>query len=298
MAGYLGELAAITTAFCWAITSVFFSYSGRQLGSVVVNLSRLLFAVIFMLVTHLVLQGSPLPLQAEPFRWGWLGLSGLLGLALGDGFLFQAFVLIGPRLSSLMMALVPILSAFLGWVFLGETITALELAGIVLAVGGIGWVVTERRTGRTQVENKRYGLGLLFGLGGALGQATGLITAKFGLVDGFSTTSALLIRMLAATLVLWGLAALRGRIGMTVRGWQHRRALWAILAGTISGPFIGVWLSLVSIQLTRVGIASTLMALTPLILIPISYVLLKEHIGLRSILGTVLALVGVALIFM
>lgn len=91
----IGQLAAIATAFCWSATAVFFSYSGQRIGSAVVNRSRLLFALAFISLTHLLLEGSLFPLGAEPFRWGWLGLSSVLGLVLGDAALFYAYVLIG-----------------------------------------------------------------------------------------------------------------------------------------------------------------------------------------------------------
>lgn len=263
-----------------------------------VNLSRLLFAFIIMASTHWLLFGSLLPLQAEPFRWGWLALSSLLGLVVGDGSLFQAFVLLGPRLSTLIMALVPIFSTFLGWLFFGETVSGIELSGIALTVSGVAWVVSEKRSGQTQVANKQYGLGIFFGLMGALGQASGLIAAKFGLAGDFSAASATVIRMMVAMLFLWSVATLRRRVGHTIRQWQDRKILAAILAGTLVGPFIGVWLSLVAIQWARVGIASTLMALTPIIIIPISYFMFKEAITLRSIGGTLIALSGVALIFL
>lgn len=263
-----------------------------------VNLSRLLFAVLLMSTAHFLLFGQWLPLGAEPFRWGWLGLSSVLGLVVGDSALFQAFVLLGPRLSTLIMALVPIFTTFMGWLFFGETVTAVELAGIVLSVSGVAWVVSERRSGPVRVANKQYRLGILFGLLAALGQASGLITAKFGLIDNFPAASANVIRMLVAMLVLWSVAVWRGKAGFTVRQWRQARVLLAILAGTFLGPIAGVWLSLVAIQQARVGIASTLMALSPIILLPLSYLIYKERITLRSTIGTVVALTGVALIFL
>jgi drug/metabolite transporter (DMT)-like permease len=221
---YLGELAAISAAFCWALTSIFFTFSGRQVGSVVVNLSRLLFAILMMTSAHFLLYGNFLPLQAEPFRWGWLGVSSILGLVIGDSALFQAYILIGPRLASLLMALVPIFTTFFGWLLFGETLTTLEFLGIVVTISGVAWVVSERRSALITVENKHYGLGILFGLGGAFGQATGLITAKFGLAGNFPPASANVIRMLVATLVLWGIAAFQGRISHTITQWRYRRA--------------------------------------------------------------------------
>lgn len=289
---------AIATATCWAFTSLFFSYSGRRVGSQAVNTSRLLFAFIILSLIHWGVYGSLLPLQAGVNRWGWFTLSSILGLAVGDGLLFQAFVLIGPRLSTLTMALVPIFSTFLGWLIFGETVNGRELTGIFLTVGGIAWVVTERRSDQVVVADKQYGLGILLGIGGALGQAAGLITAKFGLVDDFSAFSATLIRMFVAMVLLWGFAAWRGDLGFVVQQWRQRQVLLAMLAGAVVGPVTGVWLSLAAIQLTRIGIASTLMALTPIIILPLTYFFLKERITLRSVVGTVLSLSGVALIFL
>ncbi|MCI0395563.1 MAG: DMT family transporter [Chloroflexi bacterium] len=294
----LGQLAALGTAVCWSFTAIFFSYSGRQVGSQVVNRSRLLFALGFLTVTHLILEGTLFPPDAEPFRWGWLALSSLLGLVLGDSFLLRAYVLVGPRLAMLMMSSAPIWSTLLAWLFLGEKMTTPELAGIFLTVAAIGWVVTEKQAGRTVVENKQYSRGLLFGLGGALGQATNLITAKFGLVGGFPTISATWIRILVALVVLWAVAAVQGQVTHTIQMWRNRKAFPAIVGGTVAGPFLGIWLSLVAIQLARVGIASTLMALPPVLLIPLGYLIYRERVTRRAVAGTVVAFVGVALIFL
>ena len=295
---YLGELAALATAFCWSTTAIFFSYSGRRIGSHVVNRSRLIFALLFIALSHLVLEGTLFPLGVEPFRWGWLGVSSVLGLVLGDTFLFYAYVLIGPRLSMLMMSLVPIINTVAGRVLFQETISGFELGGILLAVAGVAWVVTEPRVEGTVVENKQYGRGLLAALAGALGQATNLIAAKYGLVGDFPPVSATLIRLLVAVIVLWGLAALRGEAGATVRKWRDRKSFWAMMGGTISGPFLGIWLSMVAVQLARLGIASTLMALPPVILIPVEYIVYRTRVSARGLVGTVVAIGGVALILL
>ncbi|MCZ7665740.1 MAG: DMT family transporter [Chloroflexi bacterium] len=155
-----GELAAIGTAVCWSLTAVFFSYSGRKIGADVVNRSRLIFALLFLAIMHMLLEGSLFPQDVAPFRWWWLGVSGILGLVLGDTFLFKAYVMIGPRLSMLMMSSVPIFSVLFGWLLFDESITSVEMVGILLAVGGIGWVVTEKQLGLTMVENKAYKAGL------------------------------------------------------------------------------------------------------------------------------------------
>lgn len=294
---FVGELAALTTAVMWSLTAVFFSYSGRRIGSEVVNRSRLLFAFLFLTIAHLLIEGTLFPFGAEPYRWFWFAVSSLLGLVLGDTFLFQAYVLIGPRLSMLMMATVPIYSTIFGLILFQETISGVEAAGILLAVAGVGWVVTEKQPGRTAVENKQYRRGLLFALAGALGQVANLITARYGLEGGYSTVSATIIRIFVAIIILWGLAALRGQVRHTFRMWQDRPAFQAMVAGSFVGPFLGIWFSLIAIQNARLGIASTLMALPPVLLIPIEYVAYGRRVSRRGIAGTVVAICGIALLF-
>jgi drug/metabolite transporter (DMT)-like permease len=294
---YPGEMAALATALLWSFTAILFSHSGRIVGSDVVNRSRLLFAFGFLLVAHHLLYGSPFPTGAEPFRWGWLGLSSVLGLVVGDGALFQAYVLVGPRLAMLMMSSAPIISVVLAWALLGETVSLWEFGGIMLTLAGIAWVVTEKKK-RTVVEYKQYSRGLLFGFIAALGQATNLIAAKFGLAGDFPTLSATLIRIVVAILFTWALAGWQGRLTHTVRQWQNLRILTILLAGTIVGPFLGIWFSLTAIQLTRVGIAATLMALPPVILIPLGYLIYRERVSWRAVMGTAVAFGGVALIFL
>ena len=295
---YLGELAAMGTAVMWSLTAVFFSYSGRRVGSEVVNRSRLLFAFMFLSISHLLLEGSLFPQHVEGFRWFWFAVSSILGLVLGDTFLFQAYVLIGPRLSMLLMSTVPIYSVIFGWLLFGETVATLEMAGILLAVAGVGWVVTEKQAGKTVVENKQYKAGIFFGLLGALGQVANLVTARYGLVGGFPSISATIIRILVAIVVMWGYALLRGKVRYTFSKWRDRKAFPAMVGGAFVGPFLGIWLSLIAIQLTRLGIASTLMALPPVLLIPIEYFVYKKPISLRGMVGTAVAITGVALIFL
>ncbi len=294
---YWGELAAVGTAVMWSLTAIFFSYSGRRVGSEVVNRSRLLFAFLFLAISHRVLEGSFFPQQVEGFRWFWFSVSSILGLVLGDTFLFQAYVLIGPRISMLLMATVPIYSVIFGWLLFGETVTGIEMSGILLAVAGIGWVVTEKRPGLTVVENKHYKAGVFFGLLGALGQVANLVTARYGLVDDFPSISATIIRILVAVVVMWGYALLRGKVRYTFGKWRDRKAFPAMVGGSFVGPFLGIWLSLIAISLARLGIASTLMALPPIMLIPFEYFVYKKRVSWRGTAGTIIALAGVALIF-
>lgn len=300
MTNYLGEFAAILTAVCWTFTAVFFALAGREVGSVVTNRVRLLLAVLLLSTTHWLVLASPLPLHAEPERWFWLSISGVIGLAIADAFLFQSYVWIGPRLGMLLMSSAPVLATLLAWIFLGETLRLWQITGILLTVGGIAWVVLERNgSAVTPAEKSNFGWGILFGLGAATGQAIGLITAKKGLGGDFPALSGNLIRMIAAAAVMWSYTIARGRAGFTLKRFVSSRSVTLnILGGSFFGPFIGVWLSLVAVQLTHVGVASTLMALAPIFMLPVGYYIFKEKISGRVIFGTVTAMAGVSLLFL
>jgi len=312
----MGEIAALVTSLCWSLTSVQFTLAGRKIGSKVVNRVRLILAVIYLSLAHLLVYGELWPVHADLFRWGWLGLSGTIGLVIGDACLFQAFLFIGTRRSMLLMTLVPVISTLVAWAWLGETLHPIEIVAVLLAVGGVAWVVSERkrarngplaegeraRSERARSERARserhYGLGVLLGLGGALGQALGLVIAKQGLIGDFPSLSATLIRMVVASGVIWLLAMARGQVAETWHVLREQKAWWLLIGGALSGPFIGVWLSMVAVQNAQVGIASTLMALSPIILIPLDRWVFHEQVSSRSVAGTVLALAGTAIILL
>ncbi len=302
MTAYAGHIAALATSVAWTFTSTFFTLSGRQVGSMIVNRTRLLLAVVFVTLMHWLTQGQPFPVDAEPFRFGWLALSGLIGFVFGDGCLFQAFIMLGPRLSMLLMALAPVISAVLGWVLLHETLAPYELLGIALTVGGVALVVSERRNDGNpgnQVETRHYVLGVLLGLGAALGQAGGLVCSKLGLEGDFSPLSGNLIRLTTAALAIWAFTLLRRQARASFETLKaHPRALYAITGGAIAGPFVGVWLSLIAIQKAPLGVASTLMSLPPIFLLPVGRLLFDERIGARAIAGTVVAIAGTAILFL
>ncbi|MEJ5312937.1 DMT family transporter [Anaerolinea thermophila] len=294
----MGEIAALLTSVFWAFSSIIHTFAGRRVGPGVLNRARLLFAVIWILLTHWILQGTPFPFHATPERWFWLGLSGVVGLVLGDWFLFYSYVTIGARMGTLIMASVPMLSAVLAWIFLGETLTPAEIFGMVLVVAGISMVILDRTNGNTHLPRRAYWLGVLAGFGGALGQAGNLILAKPGLAGDFPSISGVAIRMVTATVVLWGITFIKKEVRPTLDALKDRRALGLILLGSMIGPFAGVWLSMVAIQNTLVGIASTLMALSPVILLPLSRWFFHESISWRAIAGTFICMAGTAALFL
>ncbi len=294
---YIGEIAAIITSITFAINSTLFTLAGRQVGSIVVNRLRLAAASLLLLIAHWILLGSPWPVEAGFDRWFWLGLSGIVGLVLGDALLFQSFVLVGPRLAMLMMSLAPVMSALLAWIFLEEYLKLAQIAGILVTLLGVVWVVIEKNSAKV-VDQGQYIKGILMGFGGAVGQAVGFVMAKIGLTEGFSPISGNYIRMVTAMVLIWLITLFRREFSRTIsEGIKNPAAVLKIAAGAFSGPFLGVSLSLFALQHTSVGVASTLMALPPLFLLPVDYYYFKERFGWGAIAGTALALIGVGILF-
>lgn len=257
--------------------------------------------MLFVGTAHWLLTGQPFPITAESFRFLWLGLSALVGLVLGDTLLFQCYVLVGARIGVLLFTLSPVFGTLIAWIALGERLSLPEMAAIGLTLAGVIWVVLERgsRVEGGRAQGRDYLKGILFGVASNLCQALNLVLAKQGLVGGFSPLSAVMIRMTVALVAIWALAAVQGEFGRTIRKVRaDRRAAWAIVGGAFAGPFLGVWLSMAAVQAARVGIASTLMALTPVFSLPLVRLVFRERVTLRAVIGTLVAMAGVAVMML
>ncbi len=132
----IGEVAATLTAFCWTISAIAFTTSSKEIGSQVVNRIRVIVAFVLLFVVNWIFLGQPIPVQASGEHWLWLLLSGLVGLAIGDTFLFKAYQLIGARLGLLLLSLAPVFSILIAWIFMGEILTTLQVIGVILTLAG------------------------------------------------------------------------------------------------------------------------------------------------------------------
>lgn len=292
-----GELAALGAAAAWAVTALAIEGGARRIGSLTVNLVRLIFGFAFLSLAGLLVRGVLLPLDATAHNWAWLAVSGLVGFTFGDLCLYRAYLVLGPRLSSLMMALVPPITALIGWMALGETLTRRDLLGMTLTVVGIGWAILERGRGAEAGPLSISFAGVALGFGGALGQAVGLILSKIGMA-GYDVFAATQVRVLAGT-VGYALLFFALRWWPNVRtGIRDGKALGFSALGAFFGPFLGVSLSLIAVRETVAGVAASIMALTPVLIIPLVIVLRKERVGLGGFAGALVAVTGVALLFL
>ncbi len=273
-----------------------FESAGKKVGSLSVNLIRLVMALVLLGLFTTVTRGHFWPVDAGAHAWLWLSLSGMVGFVIGDLLLFQAFVVVGARVSMLIMSLTPPLAAFFGWLILGEQMTLINIFGMLLTISGIALVILAR-----PVKGKRFSLnfpmvGLFLAFGGAAGQAMGLVLSKLGMgdLDAFMSTQ---IRVIAGIVGFSLVFFLWRRWGNVWTALKNKQAMGRISIGAFFGPFLGVSFSLLAIKYTTTGIASTLMALTPvMIILPARYIF-KEKVTPKEVIGSFIAVAGVVVFF-
>lgn len=298
-----GYLASVGTSLFFSLSSIAFTQAGRKVGSPTVNRVRLLMALGFVLLLHTILYGQPFPFDAAPERFLFMGISGFIGFVLGDAFLFQAYVMVGPRLALLVMSLAPVLTVLLAWIFLSEKLVPRDLIGIGIVLIGIMLVVSDRRGGNqpslAQPGTRLYWIGIGCAVGGAVGQSVGLIFSKIGLAGDFPAISGNVIRLTSATIAMWLITLLMGQAVGTIRRVRENPSSLRLLAlGALMGPVLAVSLGLYSVQHIPAGIASTLQSLMPIFMIPISFFFFNETPTRRGVLGTIIALLGSAVLFL
>jgi len=294
---HLGEISALLTAVFWTITALSFEKAGRLIGALAVNWIRMLFGMIFLSVFTWAARGMFLPLDADVHAWCWLSISGLIGFVIGDVLLFQAFVLIGSRISMLIMALVPPITTLISWLVMGETLSARDFTGMALVVGGIALVVLERPRGEKTIKFSHPVSGILFALGGAAGQAVGLVLSKYGMgsYDAFASTQIRIFAGFAGMSILYVCLRAWPKVRL---GFKNPKGLLITINGAFWGPFLGVSFSLLAVQHALAGVASTIMAIVPVLIIPPAVLLFKEKVNVKEVAGAVIAVLGVGVLFL
>ncbi|MDY0200923.1 MAG: DMT family transporter [Bacteroidales bacterium] len=301
---YKGELAALTVAFFWTVSAITFESAGKKIGSLQVNIIRLSMAFVFLSILSWVSRGVVFPFDATMHNWVWLSISGLIGFVIGDLMLFQAYVVVGARISMLIMALAPAIAALFGWIWLGETITAKQGLAMVFIFLGIALVILRREINAPEQHNTRRKVkfsypivGLLLAFGGALGQGGGLVVSKYGMGD-YDVFSAVQIRAIAGIIGFALIFTFSGRWKKLAASLKNRKAMARISIGAIFGPFLGVSFSLWAIKFTTTGVASALMSIVPVLIIPFSIYILKEKFKTKEFIGAVIAILGVFMFFL
>lgn len=306
---YLGEAISLAVAVSWTVTALFAEVGSKRLGSLQMNVIRMILSLVMLGATLWWFTGSPYPLYADGKTWLWLSMSGFVGYLLGDYCLFNSYIWIGSRFGQLFMTLAPPTAALFGWMLLGETLAWNALLGMLVTLTGIGISVLNK--GESQKLSLKLPLkGVLYGIGAGVGQGIGLVLSKVGMnfYEGAIPAGEELVTDLvpfASTFI----RAVTGAIGfLCVMGFQRqfhtlatsmrdRKGMNAALWATITGPFIGVSLSLMAVQYTEAGIASTLMALTPVLIIWPAHLFFGQQVTFKEVIGACISVIGVSLFF-
>ncbi len=294
---------ALFAALLWVFGAMLFESLGKKNGATTVNFLRLFLGFVFLSIFTFFSRGFLLPLDADLHSWMWLLLSGIVGFAIGDLFLFKALVKIGARISMLIMTLAPPTAAILGWIILEETLSPYQLTGMIVTLFGIAIVILQRQEKNSENTEKngrkfKYSLaGILMAVIGALGQGAGLVLSKLGMKD-YNPFAATQIRIIAGLFGLGLVISFSKQWKVVLKPLKNVRTMSLLSLGAVFGSFLGISFSLLAIKYTNTGVASTIMAIQPILLIPASMVFFKEKINLTEVIGAIIAVTGIALFFM
>lgn len=297
MLPYIGQMAALGTAFLWSISAVAVTSAGRRIGAFTTNGYRIIVGCLLLTVIHLMIFGRVWP-DASGNQFIMLGASGVIGLIVGDAFLFQSYVDIGPRIALLIFNTNPFITAFIASFALGERLGGRGWIGMIVTLAGVVWVLYEENRGRKEGASKRYARGIVFAILAAVCQSTGYVLAKPAMLgpDGLPTLSATLIRLAIALIGFLIIAMVKRdffRLGTIAR---NRKIIIFLLVGSTLGP-LGIWMSLIALKYVSAAVAATITATIPVMILPTVMIAHKEKVSWRAAIGAVIAVIGVAVLF-
>ena len=295
-----GEMFALLAAFLWAISAVLFERLGKKIRPIEMNLLKGVIATILLGGTLVLLQEPMDGLQ--PMGLTVLLISGAIGIGIGDTAFFEALKNLGARRTLLLGTLAPPMTALLALIFLGESLASASWLGILITVAGVAWVIAEqKRNGNGSPaghESHHLRRGVAFGVLASLSQASGLVLSRYAF--SFSSISPLqsaILRLIAGSLVVFAYIKFRRQpLGEWRKEPNSLRTGLSLLLVAFVGAYVCIWLQQVAVKLSPAGIAQTLMATSPLFVLPIS-ALRGERLSVRAVLGAAVSLLGIMILF-
>ena len=291
-----GETASLLVALSWTFTALMFERAAKIFGSLALNPLRLLMAFLYLSVFSFIAYGDPFPTGVDFSSWMWLSISGFVGFFIGDYFLFKAFEIIGSRISMLIMSLAPVISAFIGYIVLDEILSATDILAVVIIFSGISIAVLTKKNGERIKMHHPLG-GVICALIGAFSQGAGLILAKMGM-NNMNAVNVTQCRVIAGFAAFALALIVSGKLKKSVQSYRNSSGFVYASIGAFLGPFTGVSLAMYAISKTEVGVASAIMSIVPVLLIPVSFVFENKKVRMAEILGIILAVSGVVILFL
>lgn len=324
---FLGELIALFVAVSWTATALFAEVGSKRMGSLPFNTIRMTMSLLFLTLTLWLVMGVPYPRYADGGTWWWLLLSGLVGYVIGDYCLMQGYIHIGSRFGQLFMTLSAPTAAITGRILLGERMRTVAIIGMIITLSGIALSILSKTDGTDnhKLHFKLPAKGIFYAAMAGICQGFGLVLSKVGLTHYDAALEALniakdtvmegaILPLPASISVPFAATTIRAYIGITgfflalvifnkdgLQQLRHaandRKAMWCVLASTVFGPFIGVSASLLATMYTSAGIAQTLFALTPILIIAPAAILFHQKVTFREVIGAIISVTGVCLFF-
>jgi drug/metabolite transporter (DMT)-like permease len=302
---YFGELIACCTTLSWSIGVFPFTEAARRLGPNPVNHFRLLLAVFMLTIIAFLVYSIPvnslftMPLQDH---WLWFGLSGIVGLTLGDHFGFYSYAILGTRIASIFTTLAPGAALLFGYIVLNERINMVGVLGMVITVGGVLWLILSK-TEKASIPDHGHGSiskGFIYGSLAAVCQGVGLVLSKKGMsipLEGaaIAPVHATWLRVITGTVSIYLVTIFSGRLRETNRPVLKNRnngVIYAV-AGTIFGPVIGVSFSMYAVSLINVSVAQTIFSIVPVCVLVLGFIFKGERPTVSALLGSAVAIAGV-----
>lgn len=294
----IGELAALATAFLWTLSALAWTAAGKRIGALAVSSIRLLIGAVLMTAYARIARGLWLPTDADMRTWLLLGASGLFGFFLCDLCLFKSMLLLGTRLTLLLLSLSPPITAIISWVCINDELAPRQWAAMAMTLAGVVWVVMEQPSGDGPAPAKGHRWrGVVLGVLAALTNSIGYVLSKEGIGD-YDAVAATQIRAFAA-LPAYVLLITFWRRWPSIRvAAGDMRAMSILTFGAIVGPFVGVAFSMIALRYAPTGVVATILATMPVLILPFSILMHHEKVSLRAAGGAVLAVAGVAMLML
>ncbi len=290
------EILALLAAAFWAASSLFSATASARMGAFAFTRWRMAFASVVLWGAALATGGwRSLPSEGVAL----LVLSGLIGIFIGDTALFVCMNRLGPRRSGVLFASHSLFSVVLAWLWLGESIEGWQLLGCALLAGGVMTAIAlGKREGESHLWERTQGrlaVGIGLGLLAALGQSVATLMLKPLMSTGVDAVSASALRMTAgfgAHALLWALGLSVARVRQAV-SWQD---IGNTFASASFSMVIGMTLILKALQTGSAGMVGMFSSVSPVLLLPLLWVVYKRRPAVGAWGGAVLTVLGCALI--
>jgi drug/metabolite transporter (DMT)-like permease len=291
-------MAALATALLWTFSALAWTSAGRQIGSLAVNFNRLVISFVMLSIYCQVQLGSWLPPNADRNTWITLLLSGVLGFFLADLCSFKALLIIGPRLTLLLLATMPPLTAIFASIYLHDKMKLIHWAAMAVTLAGVVWVVLEQPESPKETHHRKdFAWGVFLALAASALGAMGSVLSKQG-IGTYDAYAATLIRIIGGIICFIPVLTFSGRWWQIGRSMLQGRTMAILTFGSVVGPVVGVALSLEALRRCHAGVAMTIVNTMPVMILPLVIIFYKEKVSPRAAIGAVISVLGVAMLML